>query len=743
VVVVVLAVVAGNGLYLFHILNPNPLNLYSGLGVTTKAGYLLGATAVDPNSGITAQALGHLVALDWLHGHIAWWNPFEGLGAPLAGEMQSGVFFPPTLLLYFSDGQVYAHALVELVAGLSTYFLLARMGLGRAAALAGGVAFALNGTFAWFSHAPTNPICFLPLLLLGIEGAATTTDWRRSWSWVTIAVALALSVSAGFPEMAYCDGIVAAIWVVARAISLRRLWWPFVARVALGAVTGVLLAAPILVAFADYLHVGDVGGHSGAFANAALQHPALAQQITPYIFGPINAFNSFNAPGTLVDIWGNTGGFLSAAIIVLALIGLFGSRDRAVRIGLLAWIVLAMGRTYGVAPLLHIINALPAMKSVAFYRYSDPSWEMAVMVLAALGLDDVVRKLVPRWWTILCTAVTLLLVFLARQGARATLSQIKGVTQPHLWSQWSVVWALGITLVIGVIAVVLRGRAGAALLCALVCLDALGMFVVPTLSAPRAAHSDLGAVRYLQRHLGLARFYTFGPLGPNYGSYFGIQSLNANDLPVPKLFGTFVTHRLDTDADPLSFDGGYRMVNPGPTAQQEFFAHLSAFEEADVKYLVTLPDYALPPGTGLHRVYADAVDEVFELPAPQTLFKVVAGGGCFMAPRAIDTLGLLCHSPATIVRHELSMTGWTATVNGHAVSVKQDGAFQAVRVPKGKTVVQYTFAPPHLDVALLGSGLGVLMLIPLPMFLRLLRRRHRAAPDSFGRLQDFFGGHRE
>ena len=44
------------------------------------------------------QALGHLVATDWFSGHVPWWNPYEGLGVPLAGDMQSGAFFPPTLL---------------------------------------------------------------------------------------------------------------------------------------------------------------------------------------------------------------------------------------------------------------------------------------------------------------------------------------------------------------------------------------------------------------------------------------------------------------------------------------------------------------------------------------------------------------------------------------------------------------------------------------------------------------------
>ncbi len=732
VLLVVVAVVAANGLYLFHILNPNPINLISKIGVVNKGGYLVGSPALDPNYGFTAQSLGHLVALDWLHGHIPWWNPYEGLGAPLAGEMQSGVFFPPTLLLYFSDGQIYSHALIELVAGLSTYFLLVRMGLGRAASVAGGVAFALTSAYAWFSHAPANPIAFLPLLLLGVEGAAKATDWRRSWSWVTIAVALALSLGAGFPETAYCDGLVAGFWIVARAISLRRLWWPFVARVLLGALVGLLLAAPVLVAFLDYLKVSFVGGHDGVFSGVSLPHAALAQEVTPYIFGPIAAFSTADKSGTLASVWGNTGGYLSVAVIILALIGLYGSRHRAVRIGLVAWVVVALGRSFGVTPFLQIINDLPAMRSVAFYRYANPSWDLALIVLAALGLDDVVRRLVPRWWILLCTALTLLMVYLARLGASVTLAHLHRVAQSQLWANWSVGWALGVTVVLAIIALQLRNRVGAVLLCAIVCLDAVGMFIVPELSASQSAHIETGAVTYLQQHAGLYRFYTFGPLGPNYGSYFEIPSLNANDLPTPELFAHYLIKHLDKDAYPTIFNGNYRHKASGPTSVQEFFLHLHAFETAGVKYFITNPGFDPPANEGIRRVHADSIDDVFSLPDPHHFFQVVSGGGCLSDDRAVDTVGLICIKPATIVRHELYMKGWTATVNGKQVPVTRDGPFEEVKVAKGDSVVHFTFAPPHLEAAVGAFVLGLLLIIPFPMFLRRRRLSSLRPPAGVG-----------
>src|SRR5207249_1344655 len=132
-------------------------------------GWLPGERTIDPNNGFTSQALGHRAALDLIHLRLPWWNPYEGTGAPLAGELQSAALFPPTLLALFSNGQLYEHVLLEMIAGLSTYLLLRRLLLGLWASAAGATAFALNGTFAWLSHAPVNPVALLPALLLGVE----------------------------------------------------------------------------------------------------------------------------------------------------------------------------------------------------------------------------------------------------------------------------------------------------------------------------------------------------------------------------------------------------------------------------------------------------------------------------------------------------------------------------------------------------------------------------------------------
>src|SRR5262245_19537927 len=82
-------VLVANSPSLLGLSDPNPLGPRSGLVSSVTPGPLPGERAIDPNDGFTSQALGRRAALDWLHLHVPWWNPYEGTGAPLAAEMQS------------------------------------------------------------------------------------------------------------------------------------------------------------------------------------------------------------------------------------------------------------------------------------------------------------------------------------------------------------------------------------------------------------------------------------------------------------------------------------------------------------------------------------------------------------------------------------------------------------------------------------------------------------------------------
>jgi hypothetical protein len=158
---------------LFSIFGPfltDTVYLYSGVAVSLGSRVLPGYPTIDPNVGFTSYALGARAALDVLSGHLPLWNHYEGLGTPLLGEMQSAALFAPTWFLAFPHGQAVEQAFLQLMAGVGAFLFFRKFGLGTRAALAGSVAFELNGVFAWLRNAIYNPVAFLPWLFFAVEG---------------------------------------------------------------------------------------------------------------------------------------------------------------------------------------------------------------------------------------------------------------------------------------------------------------------------------------------------------------------------------------------------------------------------------------------------------------------------------------------------------------------------------------------------------------------------------------------
>jgi hypothetical protein len=723
------AVVLANILYLSGVFDPNPLGLASGLGTVTHPGLLAGLSTIDPNNGVTSQTFGHRAVLDWLHLQPPWWNPYEGTGAPLAGEMVSAALFPFTIFTVFANGQLYEHMLFELLAGVSTYLLLRRLEVVRWASTAAAIAFALNGTFAWFTHAPVNPIAFLPLLLLGIETAFSASMAGRSGGWSLIAIAGALSVYAGFPETVYIDALLAALWFAWRCgCATRQHLRAFVTKVAIGAIVAALLAAPLLVAFVDYLS-HSYNAHA-AIGSVHLPHAALPQLLLPYVYGPI--FGFADSTGTLSAIWGSVGGYLSTSLLLFGLLGLVSPGRRGLRVILFSWIVLVVARTYGEPPAVGgVLGILPGMSRVAFFRYADPALELAVVVLAALGMNALASKAEPRGRLLAVTLVSLAVVAAATIGA-VPLAHRVAASAHRVYSRGSVLWAVAVVAAGTLAALLPSSRTRRLLAASIVSLDAFVLFVLPELSAPRSVTIDTAPVAYLQRHLGLSRFATLGPLGPNYGSYFGLRSLNTNDALLPSVFASYVNAHLDPAVGPLIFNGTPPGRPPGaPTAQQELLSNLNGYRAAGVRYVLAPAGLELPLGPNTFRiVFRSPTTLVYRLAGASSYFTAT-NPTCPVQAQSGKSARVSCSTSTTLVRRETYMPGWSAEVDGHARPVREyDDAFQAVTIGPGTHRVTFAFTPPYLGWGLLGFAAGCLCLLAPPLLARTRIRASRMKPPS-------------
>ncbi|MGZ7007907.1 MAG: hypothetical protein ACXVLX_20070 [Ilumatobacteraceae bacterium] len=713
--IIVIVVAAINLWKLAAGLDSDPVLHRSGLTEIKSYGVLPGVSTIDPNDGVTLQALGRAAADQWLDGSVPYWNRFEGVGAPLAGEMQSMALHPFVLLQRLPQGFLLNQILMESLAGIATVFFLRRLGIGNAVSLGAGIAFACNGTFAWLSNAAASPVLYLPLLLWGVEIARDSSQLKRRGGWALIAVAIAGSLYAGFPETAYINGLFVGIWCLVRLEGLgREAMYRFLAKLAAGATAGLLLAAPILVAFIDYLPRGNVGAHTGYFGIATLHRSAISALYMPYVYGPIDAFNGSTTSVNIGGFWSSIGGYLSTVQLMLALLTIGMRRLRLMQLAVLGWLIVYLSKTYRFTPVITIVNWVPGMKATAFYRYSQPSVTMAMLVLAAYGAQRILDERISWRQVGACAAaVAVMLVWMALY-ARNETRHFVNAAHYRLYYLGSFGFALGGAVVAGSIALEPHLKRKSLVLASLLALDAVILFVVPEFSTFRTTAVDTAPVEFLRDHLGLQRFFTLGPITPNYGSYFGIAEVNEDNLPVPKAWGAYVVAHLDANTNPLVFTPDYRLNPDGPSTLDEFTRNLRNFAGIGTKYLVTNTDPEQAKqivAAGLRQAFDDGQVSIFEVPDVADYFHTV-DPSCKVSPVNWQSADVTCASPSTLVRLELSDPGWSATRNGADATISTTGEiFQSVDVPAGTTRVTFRFAPQHILLAWLAAVAALIWIV--------------------------------
>ncbi len=71
-------------------------------------------------------------------------------------------------------------------------------------------------------------------------------------------------------------------------------------------------------------------------------------------------------------------------------------RLRRVQIAVALWFVVYLCKTYGFRPVITVVNWFPAVNQLAFFRYSQPSVSMAMLILAAYGAQRVLDERLSR-----------------------------------------------------------------------------------------------------------------------------------------------------------------------------------------------------------------------------------------------------------------------------------------------------------------------------------------------------------
>jgi len=375
-------------------------------------------------------------ARTWRKGVVPLWNPHLYAGAPFAADIQSAVFYPVNLAVFFLFPQI-SYRLVEMLsvfhfflAGAAMYICLRFLEPGRrmkrAAALLGALAFMFSDLFVThFGNLNLIAVAaWLPLVFLGLHRALVEDDLRKA---AMAGIFLAIAFTAGHIQPFLYILLATGLYVLYRAWLARRgrrLFRAMLAGVVMMAV-GLGLAAPVLLPAMELASLSVRAEMTyGEAARYSLPPAALVSLLVPAFFG--------RGPGGFWGPWDRVEtGYAGVVTLFLAPLALILSGRDASRRHLtsflaflavfslfLAWggYAILQGWFYAWVPGFDVLRA-PAR---AIYLM-----DFALAFLAACGLDALLRPLsrpnrkalsqalAIAWWAMLGALVVILPLFYA------------------------------------------------------------------------------------------------------------------------------------------------------------------------------------------------------------------------------------------------------------------------------------------------------------------------------------------
>ncbi len=338
-------------------------------------------------------------------GSLPLWNPHLYGGVPFLADMQSGLFYPPNLLLFLlAPG--FAYEVMQwmaaghvFLAGVSAYLCLRYLAPGRGlqmpAALVGALAYMFSGIFVvHFGNLNLIAVAaWLPLVFLLFWRALSGHSLALA---AGAGVTLGVSTLAGHLQVTLMIGLalgLATVVGVAQELTRRgcRRWqpaWPLLGLAVTAAVALGLVALVLLPTF-EYARLSP--------RTALPYREAARYSLVPALLGEllVPALFSSREPSLYWGVWDRVAvGYVGLFPLLLAGLALLLCRGR--RVALLAVLacaafVLALGNesvfhgwAYGLLPGFRQIRA-PAR----FVLLLD----FALAGLAALGLDRLLRPL--------------------------------------------------------------------------------------------------------------------------------------------------------------------------------------------------------------------------------------------------------------------------------------------------------------------------------------------------------------
>jgi hypothetical protein len=715
-------------------------------GLTSRVGVVTHGSV--SNSDIMNQMV-QWTTLNWTevhHGVLPLWNPYNGLGLPLAFNWQAASFGVPSLLGYLVPLRfAYTTGVVAtlIIAGTGAYFLARVLRIGFLGALTVATVFELGGPLVGWLGYPHGQVMAWGGWLFA-AGVLVVRARRPIPAIVLLAVVIACAVYSGQPETlaVMLAGLVVFLVVLLVARSLPRFGFvggPILRplrNLAIAVGAGLALGAPLLLP-AIQLTNGSVRADSTAPATLPFH------DLTFVIF---SGFDGVPVPGSvgfgLGFYYNESAAYVGIIALVLAVVAVvMGFRRRKPEVFAALAVVLVFAALAFIPPLDNILYRVSLIREIQLMRSLMPL-SLGVAILAGMGLDTVVRT--PQSRTVRLSllygfgAAGLLLLSLwlfGRGSDYAGLPKSDLALAAHSRAE-SFVWP-AVSVGVGLVGVaILWWRTRLRLVVALILLVCETGFLVaagsiqiassPNGFPPTPAITTLGhIVGSSIVATGQSPYDLYCPLGitANANIDYGIHEANAYDPVVPLNYYVGWGEQARTSSGLSDFNEFCPAVANASQARligAAFVLEPSGGHGLRGGVFVTdLKVARQPPGVAAKLAVPPGNEDLYRVPGAATAIVIPLRSQDAVLPSA-ETPGtpvqvddsnparwsLTTHAstPSVLRLHLSDVPGWHATMDGHPLQLESLAGFMLqARIPPGRHVIDVSYWPATFTLGLVGA----------------------------------------
>jgi hypothetical protein len=705
------------------------------------------------------------------HGHLPIWNPYGGLGMPLAFNWQSAPLSLPALVGYLAPLR-YAFTVGVVVnivvAGSGAYVLGRVLGMGALASAAVGTVFELSGPMtAWLGY-PFPAVMGWAGWIFAF-GLLLLRGHHRAGYIVALAGCTALSLYGGAPEGFVT--LMTAVAVFFFVMLLCRTRWlrgsGDILRPAMDLVVAVVAGCALAAPFALpglQLSSHSVRNHTGGVG--ALGSHALSYLAIPAFDGlPIFHHGQVAIFG-YTFFYTETAMYVGVSALVLAGLAIVLHRGRPEVRGFCVVLVLCLSVVF-VPPVISLVSKLPLVGRVSLWRALMPM-ALAIAVLAGFGLDLIVRSATVRraakWLGAGFGLAALILVVVWIFG-RGDLGPVDASIRAHAFIWPAVETVVGLAAAgflfwagrarlsipdptpasIGLAREFLRRPRAPGTIASIAILTVMTAFLVSSgatmIQSSSTSFPQTPASQALARAVGSATVAFGSPncqnLGfdPNVNDAYAVHELDVYDPIIPK--GYFTAWKTNIGTPPGS--QLFNLFCPAVTS-------VSVAREFGVGYILEAPGHPGPAGSiyvnrfageGLYRIPDSGLATVTPLGHGESPANQVAGRPVPVHHSSPSEWDLRTSSdvPQLLRLHLTDVPGWHGSIDGRPLALEQyAGMMLQARIPAGHHSIVLHYWPDTLTygiVIALGSAAFLIALLVASS----RRHRHRSdpkPPDSEG-----------